>query len=155
MELKAQLNLNKDIVSTYKGNELLNGTKVSVKHSKVWMSLFKIISFNIIISDSDWENLIEVLSWKDNKVFGLDFSKPDLKSYFKRFLEVMRKDYLYLYIDLINFGKVSISTRKMIKLANFLLIYYSDYDNPMPSSMYQYVMKWNDNYQNSRILTLK
>ncbi|CAI2368568.1 unnamed protein product [Moneuplotes crassus] len=155
MDLKDELHLNKDIVITYKGNELLNCTKVSVKHSKVCMRMFKIISFNIIITDKDWESLIEVLSCKDNKVFGLDFSKPDLKIYFRRFLEVMRKDYLYLYIDLINFGKVSISTRKLIKLANFLLIYYSDCDNPMPSSMYQYVLKCNDNYQTSRILSLK
>lgn len=117
--------------------------------------MFKIIDFNIVISDSDWDTLIYFLSQKDNKIFGLDFSKPDLKSYFKKFLEVMGTDNLYLYIDSINFGKVSISTRKLIKLANFLLTYYSEDLNPMPSNMFNYVFLKNDGYMPSRILKLK
>jgi len=95
-EIRKELNKNKDIVESYPGNELINCTKVAAKHSKVAMCMFKMIYFNIVISDSDWESLIYVLKKKDNKVFGLDFSKPDLSSYFNKFLEIMGSKHLYL-----------------------------------------------------------
>ena len=101
--------------------------------------MFKIVEFDYLISDDEWDLLKFYLRKKDNKIYGLDFSNSNLRSYFKKFLEVMRSENLYLYFDLIEFGKTTISTRKLIKLANFCLSHYSEEAIPFPSSMLEYV----------------
>lgn len=104
--------------------------------------MFKVIEFDFDVTQSDWEELTYYLKKKDNKIYGLDFSKPGLGEYFSNFIHFMSKGNLYLYFDYINFGTVNMSSRKLIKLANFLLKNYSKAENSVahPNSMFQYLL---------------
>jgi hypothetical protein len=104
--------------------------------------MFKVIEFDFDVTISDWEELIYYLKKKDNKIYGLDFSKPELRYYFTNFIKYMSMNHMYLYFDYINFGTVNMSSRKLIKLANFLLKNYSKDENSVahPHSMIQYIL---------------
>jgi hypothetical protein len=42
------------------------------------MCMFKVIEFDFEVTKNDWEELAHYLKKKDNKIYGLDFSKPEL-----------------------------------------------------------------------------
>lgn len=161
-KLEDELQKNREIFETYNSENLELITNVSVKHAKIAMNMFKIIEFEFKIEDEDWENLADCLKWKDNKIYGLDFTKPELGEYFHKFLEIMRMDHLYLYFDFINFGNITMGSRKLIKLANFLLCMYPATQNGkvddgmlFPSSMMTYLFCCQDEHINPKIMKLK
>ena len=92
------------------------------------------------------------LRLRDNKIIGLNFSNSTIDEYFLKFLEVMEEDGLYWYFQFINLGRCKLDSIKLIKLANFLISNYSEIERPYPTSMFRYLLLWDNMiYYNNRL----
>lgn len=147
-----ELEKNSLIKSMYSPEDIINGTEVKISWVKVWIRKFKIVVFDWAISNKDWENLLFYLKLENNKIIGLDFRNAGIDRYFGQFLTYMKSDNYHWYFKYLKFGVCTLDSMQLIKLANFLLTFYSDTERSFPKNFFQYCCQMDDaNYKNNRL----
>jgi hypothetical protein len=144
--IKDEIEKNQEIKRVYSVEEIESRTTISIKYIKICRRKHKIVRFECIITETDWDNLLKHLRMEDNKVLGVDFEHAGIDNYFHKFLDKLREPNLYIYFSYIYFGNTNLGSRKLIKLASFLLSYYSTIERKYPPNMFSYLLMCRDQY---------